>query len=601
MDLQRDRSEKAIITKKKYDRDELFRLGQSLHVNDKPLIEDLEKLRHADWSKYDLDLLDKRVDDNEFKFNSIKPISNFGRQRSELGHDHISLIDQRSELDELRGNSLNYKHNRISRMTSSPTIKYNTKNRLNDLPYDSISNQVKAKYVKLIETLSGPSHTRADLAQRSSLSRTTSLNHERPIERPTHLFGSLRREFPKQSRNNPEEPLSLPYIPPNVHEYPTTSGRKLNTSNQVPYDDVSAPIKRIGACNNQGLERTADGEDDDFDISSLLSITVLSDIKTIRQDAQNCGRAGYAGGFAKSNARSRNQENPMRPLVRARTATEFTYESRQNFHESRRRQQGYLCGNDMNSQDCLRDTYNWYKQQEFSTSREMAQEVQPITGIKDQKPVDESVASIIETFKTQVKARAVGDKSNATSGACHQTKSDQAAPKELEPAEKRDHTSTETIKAPEVKQESKPVEIILQRPALPGKEHNVLIDSNKKDAATDSGACGNLRQSPEVARILSNSNFGGSTEVKKDANIRSISNIPRLISLHKNLSKVSAPGTFEADKEGNSQKSKSDESKAPASKALSQSVGLKTKTKIVSQYKQLRGKSLADEVDETPQ
>lgn len=600
MDSERDRSEETIVTKKKYDREELFRLGKSLQTDDKPLIEDLDRLRDADWTKYDLDLLEKRVDNDEFKFSSIKPISNFGRQRSELGRDHSCLIDQRSYFEELRGNPLNYKHNRISRMTSSPTIKYNAKNRLNDLPCESISNQVKAKYVKLIETLSGPSHTRADPAQRSSLARTTSLNHERSIERPTHLFGSLRRDLPKQSRNFSEEPLSLPYIPPNVHEYSNTSSRNPTTSNKVPHGDLSAPIKRIGSSNNRGSERTVDAEDDDFDISSLLSITVLSDIKTIRQDAQSCGRAGYAGGFAKSNPRARNQENPMRPLFRARTATEFTYESRRNFHETRRRQQSYLCGNNLNDQDCLMDTYNWYKQQEFSTSREMAREVQPITAVKDKKPVDESVASIIETFKTQVKARAVADGSYTSVGTCHETKSDQVTPKDVKHAIKRELSSTDAAKTPVVKQESKLVEANLEQPILLGKESNVLIDRDKIDEATDSGTCGGLGQSTEVARVDSSSNLDDSTEAKKNANVPSISNIPRLISLHRNP-RLSAPGTSEAGKEENFLYCKLDESKSALSKASSHSVGLKKNTKIVSQYKQLRGKSLADEVDETSQ
>lgn len=556
MDPERDHSDKVVGEKKRYARDELFKLGQSIQVDNRQLIEDLNRFKEFDWSKYNLDLIEKQKDDDEA--NPTNFMSNFGRQKSELGHEYSSLIDSRSYVGDARGNSINYKHNRISRMISSPTIKYNNKNRFNDTPYESISSQVKEKYVKLIETLSGPSQNRSsEPIQRQPLSRTVSMSNERSVERPTQLFGSLRKEIPRQSRNYFDGPTSLPYITTNEHEQ-----KKSALGTRVLRDDSSSLMQqRIKSPDNRETERKTEAEDDDFDITSLLSITVLSDIKTIRQDSQGYTRTGFPSGYVKTNPRVRNQETLIRPLVRARTATEFTYSSRHNLQE---RQQNYFGSSTTSNLSQTNGSYSWYAQQDLTARRERSLEAQLANEVKSAKPVDESAARIIETFKTQVKARATAVGLDASISS---EKADGKVPRES--AAKRERLSTEiktNASTPEVHK----------------------TESSNKDST---------RSTPIAARIGSESEEPDEPPAtKKNPSTRTLSNIPRLISLHKN-ERLSSKVSLDESNRGNLS---SNDSKFPVSTRSNQNIATSAKsTKIVSQYKLLRGKSLADELDDS--
>lgn len=600
MDSEQGQSESASRIKKKYGRDELFRLAQSMRVDNKPLFENLDKYQNANWSAYNLDKIETRNDNEESRFRLVRSKSNIGRQKCEITHEYNSLLDQKNDFFESRRNFLNHKHNRISRMTSSPSINYNTRSKVENLPNNLISNQVKAKYVKLIETLSGPSQIRNKSIQRLNLSRTSSFNGERPVVRPTNLFGSLRKENPKQPIMNSGEPLSLPYIPTNDHEFTNLPSGKLAITKDL-YDDVSSPIKRISSSRDRTSEKMVDDEDDDFDITSLLSITVLSDIKTIRQDTQSCGRTRPPSGFVRS-TRNRNQETPMRPLTRARTATEFTYESRQNLSEIGLSQEINHDDNNSINYQFQRNSYNWYKQQDFFKAQEVAQGVERYEDVKETKPVDESVARIIETFKTQVKARAVADGFGATAGACSDTKTDPITAKGIEQA-KRVHSFAESVscaKIDQVESDPKSFEENSRQSAPSSKGNIVSTHSNKGGELANDEYEEKIEEPTSEAKTGSNSKLNELTATTENQPIiRRISNIPRLISLHNNQRPLKQDKLDEC-REKSLPKDRAEEPKVSAKKALIQSAASKTNTKFVSQYKILRGKSLADEVNETP-
>lgn len=638
--------------KRKYTKDELFKLAKSMKDNEL-LVEELGRFENADWTRYKLDLIDYSEDSTESK---VRPsLSYFSRQKSEMNHDYSSLNDPRFTGGRFGPN--NHKH-RLSRMTSSPSIKYKNSQAFDSSQFtDGISSQVRAKYARLIETFSTNSSAQQESLEgatyrssKSSVSRTNSHNswlaNERHhhVERPTNIFGPIRRENSafsdrRSERRNSEEPTSLPYSATS-----SNSGKWLPSSNtsRLLIDDLSdfsSPIKRISASDKPiGLDKNKQtgesNEEDDFDITSLLSITVLSDIKTIRQDLSGtvASRQPMSLGSAKLSSKqisrhNSNQDHPppplpvTRPLSRARTATDFTHSGRQSFndtsnhhhhHQRMLNQDSYLNDYRSGSSEYLQNQYTWQPQQQqqqhnFYNNQPMARGSLTNLSSKQQdnkKPVDESVAHIIETFKAQVKARAEANaaailpslSSSATGDSTKSTSSNQYI-KDFKAPDLKTKSSVNAVaskatraedsnhaKAPEGSKD------LIKTNSAADKNDNTaseLVDDKAKLA--ESTICDNEKTVKESKEKQS-----GSTSDKKQQNTGqySTSNIPRLISLHIQRSSPLFSKTNEEESKSQLLKGQSDEV-SPSS-----STNKLASTKFVSQYKRLRGKSLADEVEE---
>lgn len=576
--------EMNISTRRRYTRDQLFSLAKSMKIESKNLLTGLEKFENPDRSKYELDVLDKDAEEYENKaYSSMRSFSNYGRQNSEFGHESFtSLSDHRQQNREVRRSVSSHKTQRLSRMTSSPSIKYNNNNIIpsGDFHNDNISSQVKAKYAKLIETFSGSdSHSTLNYrSARPSVSKTMSNNsfsgsNNKLAERPTSLFGPLRREMPPKynEKRYSDESMSLPYMPTNTHDnYATCSNSGKKGFGKVLDDSVPPPIKRIGALNKTSSDSVegAKIEDDDFDITSLLSITVLSDIKTIRHE----------NSYRHVNSSSKDYESPIRPLTRAKTATDFTYQNRQNYAgnstQSRNFQEHSSQGDSYRFPRSEVDSHTWsHKQNSFET-REMAHSSHVNLDIsKGSKPLDESTAQIIETFKAQVKARAtakeVEAKAIVTSSTGSQSSSDQSQTGEKACLVTSDSVVNEPKKALATSDET-----------TIGKSEATNVVSEEKHS----------QQTTSISEVLPSvsENKRSPATTKEKQVTGNISNIPRLICLHKPKFSNSVLDSIK-EKESNVS-TRHITSKLSETKNVS--------CKIDSQYKKLRGKSLADEVEE---
>lgn len=504
-------------TRNKYEREQLFKLAKLVPF-ERSFIEELERFESGDWPT------EEQTEQTEQTEHFPKSISKLGRQHSELASTSASTKDCSSQRNLENCRQGRESNSRLARMTSSPSIKYNNGNNLNQPKGDLISSQVWAKYERLLQ-VSGERKT----------NRWQELRD--PPERPTRLFGPLRRE-----RKQSDEPLSLPYI-----SY-----------------DSRGPIKRISSGfytrqdksqnENEPSEDSVanqNGKEDEFDISSLLSITVLSDIKAIRHNEPVSSRK-----LNLVNNSSRSSEmGIMRGITRARTSTDFTRDGRQAFNHKQQRQYennnrffpdqfSSLVDSKSGRVGQFGSSSSFSQQNSFYDCREVAPSSPPKRELH--KMPDESTAKIIETFKAQVRARAAQQV---------ETKQTSSTP-----------TSTSTTTTTTTINE---------------------IDRNRAEKKSELASSAQTKERQKSAQVESVSREGESKsllEVNVESELsksKRSSNIPRLISLYETKTKPKTKSSLGQEKV---EESKSVEGE---------------KKKIISQYKLLRGKSLADEFEET--
>lgn len=631
------------IKTKRYKRDDLFKLAKSMPF-DFSFHEELKRYETKRWPDERIQETNSRESEKVGKFHLMRSMSNLGRQYSELGQDYCSLnesnkivYDSRRPLIALASNNTNISSNnkrQLARMTSSPSMKYNGSNQ-----GDSISSQVWAKYNKLIE-VSSETNRSLNNKQASDNNNSSWQTNERQIERPTRLFGPLRRE-PKPISRNSDEPLSLPYnLNQSINGSDDNRRSSLkNNPNQFVKEELSSssPIKRISS---SAIKQSLDdgggikGEDDDFDITSLLSITVLSDIKAIRHNEPNQASVYNRKTVSNYNhqtlakGRQVTTEIPplMRPITRAKTSTDFTSrDSRQGYAAKQQRiyyennRYNDYRGNDFGSMSGINQQYNLNQQNNYYDNREMALSSQRYLSLQNTKPIDESKAQIIETFKAQIKARAKTEKSS------------QASERDLDNVSRR----SLLIKSPPLEVERRETAPDVNK-VCDGPQKVPVKEDDKVDLVEDKLGDTTLRKNVEDEdQDRSKQKVTSDVEEKdpkkegleqsklpvEEVSISShqTSNIPRLISLHKTISNLK----IELDREG-IEESVSASSLSPSSSSSNMKVFQSNKalgnkitaaatanilssssspsaasTKFVSQYKLLRGKSLADEVEET--
>lgn len=464
---------------RKFSRAELFRLGRT--VGDKLDAKILDLFEHSDWTHYNLDI----VDDANYGPQSLTygSLASFGRKHSELGqyqqpseqaYHSISFAgrsqvklphrfmpsDQTSHhsrglMRQFSNSNNSNVTNVLTRMTSSPSIDYN----IGGLK----SNKVNAQQTQPMSLgLSGK------LAGGGFQRMNGTLDNNQQTKSSARLYGSLRRDNSRQLDSD-SEPLSLPYnlVNDNTNGYSSLHHRfdfaKNELSSQKALDEIgSSPVQRITAtlsdkrAEERAINNAVNNEDDedDFDVTSLMSITVLSDIRTIRPNAPKFSESKLTrqlstGAPRLSKMRSQDGYVPARMSARSRTSLDLSYQRRATGRNAYSNQNSHHASNyadenynyepaeyqsldmplDYHQADdrlrCIPAQYHHSHGHNVDPRLQMAPHpLEPYwtpsissnptkakpkpTGFKTKtpSPQDSEAARIIENFKAQVKARA---------------------------------------------------------------------------------------------------------------------------------------------------------------------------------------------------
>lgn len=605
-----------------YSREKLFSHAKSMKGIDE-LSEELARFENADYTKYNLDLLQEFDEHNSpEQFLSLQNRSTnhrFERQTSDMS----------SKFDDYKRAGGGFKTNRISRMTSSPNFKYKhapggfnvNEDATNLFDSEGLSSQVREKHAKLLESYRMNKLPGAPIGRLSSNDHQSTARYVAP-ERPNSVFGPPRRDYRRdydERRNSSDGPQSLPFF----SAQQTTRNYKINHSmaddNYDAEDQLinSSPVKRFTSSSSTDKQTEfspSNIDEDDFDITSLLSITVLSDIRTIRQESSVSTRQQSVGKLTRqSSSRHKNDQiNAVGgfakpPLTRARTATDFTYSGRrqqQQFpvyqHESGNHH-SQLATSDYRS--LIETSLRSQADSSYYATREMARTSLPadseptaarvksdsLQTRNNKEPIDEKALKIIQTFQEQVKARARSAQIAADPG--EQLSENKSADTERAEAArefKRQHENASDKGPTNGKAEvddsaSEPKSSVASDRSSAGMalEKRQAVTGGDGREASDPAAAGERR-----------ANLSRSESVAAEVNIKPvaplISHIPRLISL---LNKQTATKAAPAAATTHEKLAKATSLSASQGSSSNQAAG-----KFVSKYGTLRGKSLADEV-----
>lgn len=542
---------------------------------DQKLIEILERFERYDWTQYHLDVID-RAESNRLDFESSNLNNNYKR------------LNRRTVSD----------FSRLTRMPSSTSMKHNRPvAQASGFSSEGLSSQVVAKYASLIETMSNSNRTGVTRTSSHNSRLTSEPQRQPPAERPTRLFGPLRRE---DGRRNSAEPSSLPYsINNNVPRDVQPAKYWTRPANDIMMDET--PVKRIVAPEkpftlNHEKSKSTNDDEDDFDITNLLSITVLSDIKTIRQDLASIGRQSSNLSRPTAQRGARVGDVSAKMPARSRTSLEFEYNHRRNQADYEYRRTNRRTFHQTNNYHQSLDEpeslpYGWGAMDgpdSYQAPQERAYPAPTATTAnvvqKKDQPIDEKVSQIIESFKAEVKARArapLKDVTLKTTATVSTTTTSANINSRTNKADEADNKPPRTSdNKPEDQRQVSAVEGVVKDEA-----------STKKTA----GECG--ATSEEVTKVAATLKRTG------------ISSIPRLVSLHRPQSNVGQESgtcnmiavTAKVTPSGLLTKSNATATGLSSSSTTTTSTTTTTSSssgKIVSRYKELRGKSLADEVDE---
>jgi len=534
-----DGNEVAKNERKRYSRDELFKLAKLMSA-DTTILENLSRYESSEFAQHHMNGVCPSSDDSEYQRRLIGSTMGLGNQTSEFGSNYTSLIEYSGRANSGRDRC----RASLSRMTSSPIIKYNQKDRLRVSLKSNLNDENQTEMAESGQTKSQLGARQQKQALSGTMSHNTWFHKYQPqsVNRPTTLFGPLRREVSHQSSTQAsEEPLSLPY----VTNYSQLAGYMPSSASSVIKSLNSTDRAQYCASNEMN-------DEDEFDISNLLSITVLSDIKTMKQDASSGERRKPTQ--ARYLARGRSQNFHVKPLTRAKTTAEFTTRGR-----SKHDIESIYPSNDhyMRTQFYEAPLPSKFNLSQYNSNdlRKVAPIVSQVTKRGINEPMDESTAQIIESFKSQVRARA----------------------KELGPGVAKDGSNV------------KPHE----------SSHCSVISANRKeengsnDPSTNGDSLTNTRGSsadrslpqkvPEITGDYESSELGISGPSGSEKLVtKRVSNIPRLIALHKKSVRIE-----ERDKDD-----------FILTTAGSNPSKTNIAGKIISQYRQLRGKSLDEEIRE---
>lgn len=312
MDAETEKKTGQQVCTQKYARADLFRLASRVASQDGAFLKQLKAFEEADKSGYNLDKLacgSQHQQQQKFASNGqvtfagkpfklVRSVSNFSRpsnnsSRANLVDNNKQRVNNNNSNQTFlaRGGANEPATKRLSRMTSSPSIGY-TKQASRVVAKDTNRPSAGAAATKV------PGLTRPFEASDEDAARRTNTDYKKPPKRHSSF-----------SRGNSIE----------VGKTPGAD------------TGCGSPIKRIISSTTTTTDEPANGEEDDnFELTSLVSITVLSDIKTIRQDllqgSADCG-AGQSARQQVAAAAGRAKGRFKRPS-RSNSSMEFTHHGR---------------------------------------------------------------------------------------------------------------------------------------------------------------------------------------------------------------------------------------------------------------------------------
>lgn len=388
----------------RYSKEELFALARSAYHNEPSFIDLLSKLENTDWTPLSYPIEgDDRCLSLQYVSTDFQPpiimksVTSFGRQRSEFSKIHMAGKLSSGHRTSRRGSRYadDKQQALLHRMASSPQIKW-TPNPADRLEQE---NRISNKYSPRMDD--GKQNARGMDAPVNAKNRRGS-------------FTSERRRRMLDSENGCE---SLPCF-----------GDSEPLRQTLVDEFLKSPIVRIGlrhkSCDQEGSGGDqGEDQEDQFDITSMLSITVLSDIKTIKQDEIYPAKTS-------SETREKRQHDPkfgakfggvprdrpsMKHLGRAKTFTDFARSIRR-VEEKSDHQKRQNIGRIGHESIVSQGYYDWSSIEQPSSSlmldSSLAKSPTP-TGLSQQeKTVDETARQIIESFKSQVIARAKAARSS---------------------------------------------------------------------------------------------------------------------------------------------------------------------------------------------
>lgn len=399
----------------KYTKSELISVAKSMQIDDETFVELLNDLENRDWTQFvsTSSNQDEQPMSLQLTFSAFKPPklirsqTSFVRQRSELTAD---VLPKRIPLVNKTKKDIIEPVSKLSRMISSPQIKWNR-------------NQASKRIEIATETALNAETSRR---KRKSLDAGKLQNLTR-IEHSTKLESRRAREFGSQ------------YNESNIYS------RAPNHNSLLAENLMRSPVVKLGPTNHSPNHNSmlsnanAEAEDskcsaieqDDFDITSLLSITVLSDIKTIRQSEYSSSLiSNRKSGTLNTNepkfgAKQRTSPSKdkatMKQLGRAKTFNEFHYNRIAARPHNPYDMQDYQYYEPSGPESYVGyDAAHWAASQQydslitFDPIRADTFGQKATTKVtKQAKPMDDNVRQIIESFKAQVQARAKGIKLEA--------------------------------------------------------------------------------------------------------------------------------------------------------------------------------------------
>lgn len=592
------------------------------HEKDPTFIDLLEQLENYSWAQPNGEAGVGDGDGDEVGWSGPRSLMSLGGNASGLlGANELNQGKARLMRDPTSG-----AQRKLVRMTSSPSIRTN---RANIGPPEDLPPQVRAKYARLIETINTSTAKAATFSQRPETSvvatRSASRgaapkalvelpgNNKRQhlvVERPSCLFGALRREG---GRRNSEEPMSLPHSV----NYGFSPGTEESAGWQSALANEETPVKRISApeSGDGDADGRTDVEEDFFDITSLLSITVLSDIKTIRQEPQNFARHPSSLTPKSASQRSaRSHECGTKMPARSRTALDFKYNanghSQVERHKFGHEASGQVGGSHASSNYDYHPVsaydsmpYHWM----HTTSNPYAnQEMAPEMTLKksaERKPVDESTASVIEAFKAQVLARAKAPPQPPSAKSTREEESSGSSQggatlDELEKSKPEEVSEKSEIDAADSTSGKSSICGVRTSPNATIEEEHLGTSTRKKGRVLEE-ASEDTVVGVEVGKLARRSAAGACERSSLRAVGLQTSSIPRLVSLHRSkfglgqsTSQLDCRTPASSNCLAGGERTNCSDSKSNSR------AGIKVGSKFVSQYKELRGKSLADEVGE---
>lgn len=411
-----------IKSRLKYSRSELILVGKSLELNDKSFSDLLNSLNTIDWTQFVSPILleeqsDKiQIGNDRIAMGSFKPaklvrsVTSFGRQnsgffradrKSSLINNNVTNIGQNHKTkNDIQSKANDIEQIRLTRMISSPHLKWSRGARSNDTIVNSKTNTGTTMNnndtnIKVDRLLGNNKLKKLDITQtkrrrESDISTTKDFECSLPCSINSDAKSSLADEF-----------LRSPVV-------------------RLTSDMLSLDVADVSAKSSKSKKTKEDKRvEDEFDITNLLNLTVLSDIKTIKQETKKVTSDNSNHKLQEplkhtTGSKNKVQGAVMRHLGRAKTFTDYQRKARPKLNKLTNgptlyepNHSGVFYG---------AETYNWVMNQpeslpytaDYSIASSVSSRRSSVKPklVEKTKQMDENTKQIIESFKREVLARA---------------------------------------------------------------------------------------------------------------------------------------------------------------------------------------------------